>query len=150
MQKPKLEAGYYIAGAPATGNAMADSRYAVFRWTIAEQRIVDRVRHQLRPLRRSRQWYSVTVGGAGPRVHFFETLPDWVYDLAGFRDVLDSGIPVEVSQEDAERLFAVEDDSVARVDCGHITVTDCNIYVGAYGKYCGTHWETAGLIQERK
>jgi len=122
---------------------MVDSRYVVFRWTTAEQRIVDQVRRQMRPLCRKGRWLSTKI--VGPQAQFFEVLPDWVMALAGLQDVLDSGKPVRISQSDAERLLETEGDGVARVDCVHITVNDPELYVGAYGKHCGTHYETREL-----
>ena len=140
----KLEPGYYIAEAPATGNAMEDSRYVVFRWTIAQQQIVDQVRRQMKPLCRDGLWHTVRIG-PGPQAQFFETLPEWVDERAELRDVLDSGKPAAINQTDAERLFDADGNGVARVDCVHITINDPEIYVGAYGQYCGTHWETGDL-----
>lgn len=144
MKNTKLKAGYYVAEAPATGNAMEDSRYVVFRWTAAEQRIVERVRRQMRPLCRNGRWHTVRIG-PGPRAQFFEVLPEWVMALSGLEDVLDSGKPVQISQADAERLFEAEGAGVARVDCVHITISDPEIYVGAYGHHYGTHYETRDL-----
>jgi len=142
-KQEKLKPGYYVAEAPATGNGMADSVYVVFRWTTAEQRIVDLARRQMRPLRRDGRWLSTKI--VGPQTQFLTTLPDWIENLAGLRDELDSGKSVAISPADAEWLFNIEDNSVARVDCIHITVIDSGLYVGAYGKYCGTHYETREL-----
>jgi hypothetical protein len=77
-----------------------------------------------------------------------KSLPGWVDEIKGLQEALDTGLPVQISQRDWERLLAVEDDSVARVDCTHIAVTDTSLYVGAYGKHSGTHWETRDLTQE--
>jgi len=124
---------------------MADSRYIVFRWTKTEQAVVDKVRLQMKPLRRAGRWYTVKVGGTRLRVQFFASLPAWVYKLAGLADVLDSGSPVKISKADAERLFEIEGDSESRVDCLHMTVNEDGLFIGAYGHHCGTHYETRDL-----
>ena len=139
--KTKLKIGYYIAEAPATGNSMEDTRYVVFQWTKAEEGIVEMVRQQVKPLEVDGRWISVRTG-PGPRVQFLNYLPDWVDDVEGLREGLDGGTATGIGHEEAERLFAVEDDSVTRVDCVHLTITDSEVYVGAYGKHSSTHWET--------
>lgn len=88
--------------------------------------------------------------GPGPHVQFLKSLPNWVDDIKGLQTALDTGLPVQISQRDGERLLAVEGDSVARVDCAHITVTDASLYVGACGKHCSTHWETRDLTKEEQ
>ena len=139
--KTKLKIGYYIAEAPATGNSMEDTRYVVFQWTKAEEGIVEMVRQQVKPLEVDGRWISVRTG-PGPRVQFLNFLPDWVDDVEGLREGLDGGTVTVIGPEEAERLFAIEDDSLTRVDCVHLTITDSEVYVGAYGKHSGTHWET--------
>ncbi len=139
--KQKLEVGYYIAEAPATGNSMEDTRYVVFQWTKDDQALVDKVRRHISLLGENGRWYSVKTG-PGPRVQFLNDLPDWVDDVEGLREGLDGGIATRIGHEEAERLFAIEDGSVTRIDCVHLTITDCEVYVGAYGKHSGTHWET--------
>jgi hypothetical protein len=139
--KTKLKIGYYIAEAPATGNSMEDTRYVVFQWTKAEEGVVEMVRRQLKTMDIGVRWYSVRIG-PGPRVQFLNYLPDWVDDVEGLREGLDGGTATGIGNEEAERLFSIEDDSVTRVDCVHLTITDSEVYVGAYGKHSGTHWET--------
>ena len=117
---------------------MEDTRYVVFQWTKAEEGIVEMVRRQLKTMDASGRWYSVKTG-PGPRVQFLNFLPDWVDDVEGLREGLDGGTATRIGHEDAERLFAIEDDSVTRVDCVHLTITDSEVYVGAYGKHSGTH-----------
>ncbi len=139
--KSKLKEGYYIAEAPATGNSMEDTRYVVFQWTKAEEGIVEMVRRQLKTMDAAGRWYSVKTG-PGPRVQFLNDLPDWADDVEGLREGLDGGTETRIGHEEAERLFAIEDNSVTRIDCVHLTITDSEVYVGAYGKHSGTHWET--------
>jgi len=139
--KIKLEVGYYIAEAPAVGNSMEDTRYVVFQWTKDDQALVDKVRRHISLLEANGRWYTVNTG-PGPRVQFLNYLPDWVDDVEGLREGLDGGTATRIGHEEAERLFAIEDDSVTRVDCVHLTITDSEVYVGAYGKHSGTHWET--------
>ncbi len=139
--KNKLKEGYYIAEAPATGNSMEDTRYVVFQWTKDDQVLVDKVRRHISLLEANGRWYTVNTG-PGPRVQFLNFLPDWVDDVEGLREGLDGGTATRIGHEEAERLFAIEDDSVTRVDCAHLTITDSEVYVGAYGKHSGTHWET--------
>ena len=120
---------------------MEDTRYVVFQWTAAEAVIVETVRQQLKPMETGGRWYSVRTG-PGPRVQFLNYLPDWMDDIEGLREGLDGGTVTRIGHEEAERLLAIEDDSVTRIDCVHLTITDSEVYVGAYGKHSGTHWET--------
>lgn len=136
--KGKLESGYYIAEAPASGNSMEDSRYVVFQWTEAEGRMVELVRRQMKALEGNGRWYTVQTG-PGPSVQFLSSLPDWVDAVDGLRKKIDGGSVSSIDQETAERLFAIEDRTATRVDCVHLTITDDEVYVGAYGKHCDTH-----------
>lgn len=146
MKHNKLKPSYYVAEAPATQNPLEDSRYVVFRWTTAEQQLVDRVRRHIRSLQRG--GLCVTIRASpGPTAQFFSTLPAWTDGIKGLQASVDTGLPIQISQADGERLIAT-DKGVSHIDCLHLTVTDDDIYVGAYGKHTGTHYETRNLTQE--
>ena len=147
MNVKRLKPGVYTVEAPATHSSDRDPIYVVFRWTKADQAIVDRCRRHIRPLQQNGRWCTLKIG-PGPQAQYLKSLPGWADEIKGLREALDTGLPVQISQRDGERLLAVEDDSVARVDCTHLTVTDASLYVGAYGKHSGTHWETRDLTQE--
>jgi len=137
----KIESGYYIAEAPATGNSMEDSRYMVFQWTEEEVQTVELARRQMKPLERDGRWYSLQAG-PGPRVQVLNELPEWVDEVEGMREKIDGGSVSAIDRDTAERLLAIEDRTATKVDCVHLTITSDEVYVGAYGKHCDTHWET--------
>ena len=147
MNSKKLKPGFYAAEAPATDSSDRDPIYVVFQWTKADQATVDRCRRHIMPLQQASRWCTLKTG-PGPQAQHLKSLPRWVDEIKGLREALDTGLPVQISQRDGERLLAVEDDLVTRVDCTHLTVTDTSLYVGAYGKHSGTHWETEDLTQE--
>jgi hypothetical protein len=102
MNNTRLKPGFYTVEAPATDSSDRDPLYVVFRWTKADQLIVDRCRRHIRPLQQNGRWCTLKIG-PGPQAQYLKSLPGWVDEIKGLQEALATGLPVQISQRDGER-----------------------------------------------